>query len=203
VICYRFASFATPLRAISARQPGRFNRGDEESPTQYLSLHPLGPLAELMRNADIRTPEQIRAVQTRTWTLEVPLDDLTEITFDNALDVGIDAAQLVADDRTACQELAAQLRGQVPGIIAPSAALPGTRNVIVFGPRVAAPYLTTPVSAIDVPASITAKDARPLTSLLDVMRFIGDSHRALDAWQRGRAFRVVEPDWAVTREKVA
>jgi hypothetical protein len=194
VVCYRFASFATPLRTLAAARPARFHRGDEEEPTQYLSLHPLGPLAELMRNADLRTPERIRAVRTRTWALDVPLDDLAEITFDSASRFEIAADGLVADDRVACQELAARLRGRVPGIVVPSAALPGTRNVVLFGPRVAAPYLTTPVSAIDVPASITAEDARPLTSLLDVVRFVGDRHRALDAWHRGTPFTFAEPD---------
>jgi RES domain-containing protein len=202
VICYRFVSYATPLRTVPATQPARFNGGGEDDPTQYLALHPLGPHAELMRNADLRTPQQIRAVKTRTWALEVPLDDLTEITFDTAADYGIGAEDLVADDRRACQQLAAQLRGQVPGIIVPSAALPGTRNVVLFGARVAMPYLTTPVSTIDIPASITAQDGRPLISLLDRVRFVGDVHPALHAWQHGTAFRLVEPDWALTREQL-
>jgi RES domain-containing protein len=200
VICYRFAAFATPLRTVPASEPARFNRGDEDDPTQYLSLHPLGPLAELMRNADLRTPEQIRVVDTRTWALEVTLEDLTEITFDNAQQFGIDADDLVGDDRSGCQALASQLRRQVPGIVVPSAALPGTRNAILFGPRVAAPYLTTPVSALDIPASITAQGARPLISLIDVVRFIGDPHSALDAWRQGAVFGFTEPDWALTHE---
>ncbi len=200
MICYRFASFATPLRAIPAGRPGRFNRGDEDDPTQYLSLHPLGPLAELMRNADLRTPEQVRAVRARTWALEVPVDDLTEIGFDTAHEFGIDARDLVADDRSACQELAERLRSQLPGVVVPSAALPGTRNVVLFGSRVAAPYLTTPFSAIDIPASITAHDARPPVSLLDIVRFVGEAHPALASWERAVAFSFVEPDWSLTRE---
>jgi len=203
VICYCFASYATPLRTVPAGRPARFNRGDEVEPTQYLALHPLGPLAELMRNADLRAPQQVRAIQTRTWALEVPLDELVEISFDTAGDFGIGAEDLVADDRSVCQQLAAQLRGQVQGIIVPSAALPGTRNVILFGPRIPAPYLTTAVSAIDIPASITGQDARPLISLLDVVRFVGDVHRALDAWQQGRAFAFTEPDGELTRESYA
>jgi hypothetical protein len=200
LICYRFASYATPLRAVPASHPARFNRGDEDDPTQYLSLHPLGPLAELMRNADLRAPQQIRAVRTRTWALEVSLDDLSEITFDSADEFGINAEDLVSDDPGTCQQLAAGLRAGVPGIIVPSAALPGTRNVVLFGPRVATPYLTPPVSAVDIPAGITAQDARPLTSLLDIVRFVGDRHAALDAWRQGRPFSFTEPDWALTRE---
>lgn len=201
MICYRFATYATPLRTVPAGLPARYSRGDEDEPTQYLALHPLGPLAELMRNADLRTPEQVRAVQTRTWALDVPPDDLPEIAFDTADQFGITAEELVADDRSACQQLAAQLRGPVAGIVVPSAALPATRNVVLFGPRVAAPYLTEPVSTLDIPASITAEHGRPLVSLLDIVRFVGDPHPALQAWQQGTSLSFVEPEWALTREQ--
>jgi hypothetical protein len=201
VIVYRFAAYATPLLTVPASLPGRYNLGDEPGPTQYLSLHPLGPLAELVRNADLRRPEQVRAVRTRTWALEVVLDELAEISFDSADQYGISAEELVSDDYRACQQLADRLRGQAPGLIAPSAALPGTRDVILFGPRVAAPYLTARLSMLDVPASITAEDGRPPVALLDIVRFEGDSHPALDAWQRGADFRFVEPEWALTVEQ--
>jgi hypothetical protein len=197
VISYRFAAYATPLRTVPASLPGRFNRGDEPQPTQYVSLHPLGPLAELMRNADLREPAQVRAVQMRTWALEVPVDDLPEITFDTAEFFDISAAQLVDDNRSACQQLAARLRNEVEGAIVPSAALPGTRNVVIFGPRVAAPYLTKPVSTIDIAASITADGARPVISLLSLVRFVGHRHSALDAWERGASFEFSEPDWSL------
>lgn len=200
MICYRFAAYATPLRTVPTALPARYSRGDEEEPTQYLALHPLGPLAELMRNADLRVPDQIRAVRTRTWALEVPLDDLPEIAFDTAAQFGIGAEDLVADDRNACQQLASQLRAQVPGIIVPSAALPATRNVVLFGPRVAAPYLTQPVSALDIPASITAEHGQSPLSLLDIVRFVGDPHPALEAWRQGLSFDFAEPEWAMTRE---
>jgi hypothetical protein len=201
VICYRFAAYATPLRTVPAAQPARFNLGDEDDPTQYLSLHQLGPHAELMRNSDLRTPEQVHAVRMRTWALDASLDGLPEISFDTADRFGITAEELVSDDRSACQRLAAQLRGQLPGLIVPSAALPGTRNVILFGPHVAAPYLTVPVSTLDIPVSVTAEAGRPLVSLLDIVRFTGDPHPALDAWQQGTTFTFVEPDWSLRREQ--
>lgn len=196
MICYRVAGYATPIRVVPASQPGRFNAADEDDPTQCMTLHPLGPFAELMRRADLRTAEQVGVVEMRTWALEVPLDDLPEITFDSAEEFGIAADDVVGDDHRACQQLAGVLRRQIPGMIVPSAALPGTRNVVLFGARVAAPYLTRPVSALDIPASITAEDGRPLTSLLSTVRFFGDVHHALDAWQRGTDFRFVEPDWS-------
>jgi hypothetical protein len=198
VIVYRFAAHGTPLRTVPASQPGRYNLAAQPDPTQYLALHPLGPLAELMRSADLRTPEQIRAVRTRTWALDVNLEELPEVTFETADEYEISAEELVSDDYRACQDLAGRLRGQVAGLIAPSAALPGTRNAILFGPRVSSPYLTGPVSELDVPASITAEDGRPLESLAAIVRFKGDTDPALHAWQRDAEFRFAEPTWALT-----
>lgn len=201
MICFRFASFATPLRVVPAADPARYNLVGEAEPTQYLALHPLGPLAELMRRADLREPEQVRAVRTRTWALEVDVAGIPEVTFDNAeREFGIAPEELVADDPSACQALGARVRGSVPGLVVPSAALPGTRNLVLFGPRVAAPYLTAPVSSLDVPASITAQDGRPLVTLLDVVRFVDDSHVELEAWRSGAEFAFAEPDWGLPRE---
>ncbi|HET8778171.1 MAG TPA: RES family NAD+ phosphorylase [Candidatus Limnocylindria bacterium] len=197
MICYRVAAYATPLRVVPASQPGRYNAADEDDPTQYMTLHPLGPFAELMRRADLRTAEQVRGVRMRAWALEVPIEDLPEITFDSADQFGITAEDLVSDDHSACQQLAGVLRGQMPGMIVPSAALPGTRNVVLFGPRVAAPYLIRPVSSLDVPASVTAEHGQPPTSLLALVRFVGQLHPALAAWEHGTDFRFVEPDWSV------
>jgi hypothetical protein len=197
VICYRFAAYATPLRTVPASKPGRFHRGDEEAPTQYLSLHPLGPLAELMRGADLRSEEQVRELRMRTWALDVPFDEVPEIGFASANGYGIAPDELVSDDRDACQRLAARLRTELPGAIVPSAALPGTRNAVLFGARVAAPYLTEPVSSLDIPASITVDGARPPFSLLPLVRFVGAPHAAFEAWRAGAGFAFREPDWSI------
>jgi RES domain len=199
VICYRFAAYSTPLRTVPASQAGRFNRITDAQPTQYVSLHPLGPLAELMRNADLRSPEQVRAVQMRTWALDVPLDEYPEITFDTADLHEIGPDELVGDDQEACRELAQRLRADTPGAIVPSAALPGTRNAVLFGSRVAAPYLTEPVSRLDIRANITADGGRPLVSLLSLVRFLGQPHPALEAWRSGAPFEFTEPDWSLDR----
>ncbi len=197
VLCFRHAAYATPLRTIPATVPGRYHAAADMHATQYLCLHPLGPLAELMRNADLRTPAQVRAVRTRTWVVDVPLDDLLDVTFARAADLGVAAEGLVADDQTACRQLAARLRTSHRGLLVPSAALPGTRNVVLFGPRVAAPFLTAPAGAFDLPAGVTAQDGRPLVSLLERVRFRGDPHPELQAWQRHAPFDFAEPDWSL------
>jgi hypothetical protein len=199
VIAYRHADYGTPLRVVPAIQGARYHRGTEAEPTQYLCEHPLGPFAELMRNHDLRTDAQVLSLRVRTWALKVDIEDLPQITFENAGDFGIGAADLVADNPEPCRALAERLRPDVAGVVVPSGALPGTRNVVLFGPRVAEPYLVEPISPIDVPAGITAHGARPVRTLIGIVRYHRDRHRALEAWRRGDSFFFEEPDWELAR----
>jgi hypothetical protein len=192
MVGYRLSTYGNPLRTEPSRKPGRYHTGEEDSPTQYLCLHPLGPLAEFMRANDLRSPEQVRHVRQRIWALRLEIDGLLEVTLSNADDLGLEASSLVAGGR---------LRDEVSGTVVPSAALPGTRNVVLFGPRVGSPYLLEPISAVDVPASITGHAARPILSLLDVVRFKNDLHSELEAFLRGDEFEFDEPDWELTRER--
>jgi hypothetical protein len=198
VVVYRHATFATPLRTEPARRAGRFHDEAQVEPTQYLCLHPLGPLAELVRGNSLREPGQITKLRVRTWALRLELEGLQEISFDTASEHGLTADDLVADDQAACRALADDLRRTgSPGVIVPSAALPGTRNVVLFGPRVGSPYLLEPLGRIDVPSSITAHDGRPIASLLGSLRFRGDEHAALEAWRLGEPYAFDEPDWSL------
>lgn len=197
-VVYRAANYETPLRSEGSRNNGRFNRVDTDEPTQYLCLHPLGPLAEYVRHNGPIDDYALRPVRTRTWVLRLRTPPLTRIGFANATSFGIDAADLVADDKTKCQDLADRMRaGGIPGIVVPSAALPGTENVVLFGPRVAIAYDQAPVSAIDVPCGITSDNGQPPTDLLSVVRQHGEPHAGLNAWLQGATYDFIEPRWRV------
>lgn len=180
MICYRQADYLTPVRASQAqRRPGRFHRGTEDEPTQYFCLHPLGPHAEAMRRFGTRLREAARHLDLRTWVLNVPDDGLIELDFDE---------RWVADEWGACQDLGDQLRQSgAPGLIAPSAALPGTKNVVLFGPFSASPY-DLPVRRGELPASITGEHGAALATLVELVRFRGDPHPGPD-------FVFREPSW--------
>ena len=196
-VAYRLASWRRPLRTEPSRIAGRFHRMTEASPTQYLCLHPIGPWAEFLRASDLRTPDQLALVRHRTWALRVDLDDLPRIGFAEAAAHGLRPGDLVSDDLRACHRLADRLRAAgVEGAIVPSAALPGTDNVVLFGERAAAPYLIEPFSAVDVPASLTADGGRPPLGALERVRRRGAPHAALEAWRAEVPFRFVEPSWA-------
>jgi RES domain len=194
---FRLASWRRPLRTEPSRVAGRFHRVTEESPTQYLCLHPLGPWAEFVRGSELHAAEQLALVRHRTWALRLDLSGLLRIGFAEAADHGLRPGDLVSDDLRACHRLADRLRAAgARGAIVPSAALPGTDNVVLFGERAAAPYLVEPLSRIDVPASLTADGGRPPLGLLDRVRRRGAPHAALEAWRAGEPFRFAEPSWA-------
>jgi hypothetical protein len=197
VAAFRLASWRRPLRTEPSRVAGRFHRMTEESPTQYLCLHPLGPWAEFLRASGLETADQLALVRHRTWVLRVDLAGLPRIGFAQAGRYGLRPGDLVSDDLRACHRLADRLRAEgAEGAIVPSAALPGTDNVVLFGERAAAPFLVDPLSAVDVPASLTADGGRPPLGLLERVRRRGAPHAALEAWRAGEPFRFAEPSWA-------
>jgi hypothetical protein len=182
VICFRAANYRTPLRSLVPDTVGaRYHRGTEPEPTQYLALHPLGPAAEMLRNRDLRTPEQARSLELRIWALDVPDDGVVDVPF---------APELVIDDLEPCRRLADRLRAEgARGAIVPSAALPGTRNLVLFGARNAAPWLSPVVGSFDVRTSIAAENSEALVSLLGQVRFRGRRPPATEP-------PFSEPSWA-------
>jgi hypothetical protein len=131
--------------------------------------------------------------------MRLPSDLSTDIEFSDAANWGIGPDDLVADDYGPCQALADRLRtdaGAPKAIRVPSAALPGTRNLVIFGERVSIPYQWTPVDAIDVPASVVAAYARPPAELFPLIRHPGAVHAELAAWLRGEAYRFADLETA-------
>lgn len=185
VVAYRHAAYDSPWWVIPSTREGRFNRAYEEEPTQYLALHPLGPTAELLRH-QLRGPDldQAERILANLWAVLVDAEGTVDITFDNcASDYGIKPRELVGDDYAPTQALATRLRGAgIPGFTVPSAALPGTENLILFGPRVAHPYLEIPVTPEECPTGHLSDGARPALEVLALVRFKGAPHSSLDAW---------------------
>lgn len=190
---FRISDWDTPLRVNPHRMPGRFHRAGSP-PTQYICLHPLGPWAEYLRNHDLRRLEDIADLRLNLWALRVDLIDAVEFDFE-AVErnpgLGIEPDDLVSDDHTKCQELADRLRADAAApkaILVPNAALPGARNLILFGPRVQIPYLWTPIDTGDIPTCALTKASQPPAGLVERVRFAGHPHAALDAWRGGRRF---------------
>lgn len=199
---FRIASWDTPLRVNANRQAGRWNQADS-GPTQYIALHPLATWAEYLRWHDLRDREALRNIRLAVWAIRVIVDDVFELRYDNADELGLRAEDLVADDWTPCQDVAERLRTDrlaTHVLITPSAALPGARNVVILDARAPLPYSAEPIDDIDLPVTLAAAGARPPASLLQLVRFRGDPHAEYEAWRRGDPFELIEPSDSVLAE---
>jgi hypothetical protein len=197
VVAFRLANYETPLWAVENFAAGRYNAAGS-GVTQYLSLHPLTPWAELLRNEDRRTRERAVLMRYPLWAIRAQLAEKPfDLTFDNAVDFGLTPGDLVSDDHGPCQALADTFRSAGPSAFtAPSAAMPGTTNLVVLEPRVLVSFNQVPFDEIDWPGSMTSQDGRCPDGLWELVHYraSGAKHPALDAWDQGDTFAFEEPE---------
>jgi hypothetical protein len=198
-VAYRHAAYDTPWSVIASSRESRFSAAFEDDATQYLALHPLGPTAELLRHS-LRGPHPDRAdlLLANLWAMLVDVEGTLGVTFDNCADYGITPRELVGEDYEPTRAFAARLRRDgVPGFTVPSAALPGTDNLVLFGPRVAHPYLETPVSPEECPTGHLSDGAHPTRELLPFVRWKGEPHTALEQWEATGTYPTLDDPLAV------
>lgn len=68
-------------------------------------------------------------------------------------------------------------------MVVPSAALPGTHNLILFGVRVLHPYLWEPIDAEEVRTGHLTDWARPAAEVAGRVRWHGAPHSAVEQWK--------------------
>lgn len=181
---YRISNWDTPLWANPNRRPGRYNRVPGRT-TQYWALDPLTPWAEYLRFHDVRDEDDYLDLRLRVWAAEVTLPaDTLQISFENAAVHGLDADALVDDNWTRCQHWADGLESTA--LVVPSAALPGTSNVVLFGERVRVPYSWTPIDPMrEMSCDAVVEVGIGLPDLQRHVRWRGEPHAAFAAWQAG------------------
>jgi RES domain-containing protein len=190
-----------PVEPVDTFAAGRYNHAFA-GPTQYLSLHPLTPWAELLRNEDRTTRERALLLRYPLWVIRVVLAAPPQVLdFETAPLFGLKPEDLVADDQTMCRELADRLRTSSspdrppPALLVPSAALPGTVNLVVLAPRVLTSWTAEPVDELDWPGSLAARDGCCPEGLWEYVHALGSgaAHAGLAAWREGREHRFREP----------
>lgn len=199
--CYRAAAYRTPIRARRHRDDagGRFH-DPGSPPTQYLCLHPLGPWAELVRNQRCATLAEALEVRVPVWAVRLVLEDEPfRLDFDAAASAEaphpISADGLVADDPSECRALARAWRRDTrapPVVRVPSAALPGTDNIVIFAARRGIEYLAHPRRPTQVPYASAAVDGQMAAGLFEHIRLAGQPHAGLEAWRRGEEIALPE-----------
>jgi hypothetical protein len=183
---YRATSYDVPLWVRPNRRDGRWNIAGEGS-TQYLSLDAEAPFAEMLRHEDLRTEEEAATFRTTLWQLRVDEGALVDYSsFERAAAAGFPPEALVEDDHERCQAEAQWLKSHgVHALLSPSAALPGSLNLTLFGPRVAIDWNTNVALASTIPAQRLTTGSAP-RGLVARVRFYGMPHEALEAYLASR-----------------
>jgi RES domain-containing protein len=157
------------------------------------------PWAEILRSEDRRTRDRALLLRYPLWVVRVQLDDEpAELTFDDAGGFGLAPDELVADDQSPCQAFAEGQRSAANGMrvfVAPSAALPGTRNLVVLDAAVVTSFEAEPLGPEDLPTAMAAQEGRCPDDLWTLVHYrgAGTPHPALEAWQGGDEFIFGEP----------
>lgn len=181
-VALRYSSYDTPFWVRENTQAGRWHtRGD--GATQYLSLSTDGAWAELIRSEELRTEDEVAMVSVSMWAAQIEQGLIVDYSsFELAEQSGFDPSALVDEDYGRCQREGARLRSmRYAGVIAPSAALPGAKNLTLFGPRVASTWGRSTLLASSIPATVITKGAPP-PGLLESVRHIGTVHIGLAAY---------------------
>lgn len=192
---FRHAAYDTPWWAFPSSREGRFHRAGLDT-VQYLSLHPLGPAAEILRhhvgpNGD---PDDLTL---NLWTAVVDVDGVERIDFDDCRRYGLSADELVGDDYTATQALADAVRASgAPAMIVPSASLPGTDNLVVFGVRLLCPFLWEPSMPEEIQTGHLSDGARPAAEVAGHVRWFGAPHPGLQQWKSSGTYTLFDDPMA-------
>jgi RES domain-containing protein len=185
---YRATSYDVPLWVNPNRRAGRWNIAWTDS-TQYACLDPEAPFAEMLRGEDLRSEKAAATYRTSLWQLRVDEGAIVDYsTFEKADAVGFSADALVDDDHERCQAEAEFLKTHgARGVLAPCAALPGSINLTLFGPRTPIDWNATVRLASGIPAQRLVSSSAPPTGLTARVRFYGELHPAYVAYARGNA----------------
>jgi hypothetical protein len=195
LVVFRHAAYDTPWWAFPSARAGRFHRAGEQT-VQYLSLHPLGPAAEMLRH-NVGPDGDPDDVILNLWTATVDVEDVVRMDFDDCATHGRTVDELVGDDYLATQALADTVQAMgAQAMIVPSAALPGTHNLILFGVRLLHPYLAKPIGAEDVPTGHLSDAARPAAEVATHVRWFGDLHASAEQWKATGTYDLFDDPWA-------
>jgi RES domain-containing protein len=148
-----------------------------------MALDTEAPFAEAIRHEDLRTEDDASHYFATVWQLRIESEAIVDYTsFALADAAGFEADALVSDDHERCQAEAHWLMGQgARGVLSPSAALPGSVNLTLFGARVAVAWDATIELASSIPAQ-KLTTGRPPGGLTTRVRYFGQRDPLLDAY---------------------
>lgn len=182
-VAFRYSNYDTPFWVRPNSEPGRWHRlGD--GATQYLSTTVDGAWSELIRAEGLRSEQEVALIRMPIWVAEVHVQRIADYgTFEKAEAAGFPPDALIDDDQSRCQEEGRRLREDgFQGVLAPSAALPGSRNLTLFGPSIASTWQVRPLLSSSIPATKIAVGAPP-EGIVERVRHIGEKHELYEEFR--------------------
>lgn len=181
---FRYSNYDTPFWVRPNSESGRWHRKGDGA-TQYLSTTVEGAWAELIRSEGLRSDPEVALIRMPMWAAEVNVQQIADYsTFEKAAKAGFSPEALIDDDYERCQDEGKRLRMEgLQGVLAPSAALPGSLNLTIFGPRVACSWGVRPLLASSIPATKIAVGAPP-EGMVERVRQAGDKHSLYEEFVR-------------------
>lgn len=185
-VAFRYSNYDTPFWVRPNTDPGRWHRvGD--GPTQYLSTTVEGAWAELIRAEGLRSEAEVALIRMPMWVAELDIRRIADYgTFEKADAAGFPAEALIDEDYDRCQEEGGRLRNAgCQGVLAPSAALPNSVNLTLFGPRIASRWHVPAALASSIPATEIAVGSPP-EGIVSRVRQWGEAHTVYEAFATQR-----------------
>lgn len=194
---YRHTTPGLPPLVHSAGEPtpsqpaGRWHRLGEGY-AQYLSESPAGAWAELIRYFSIRSDTFAAEHRRDLWLVYVQESEIADLrSFEDWRSCGIDP-EVAVGSHGPCRQLAEALRARgFRGVLSPSAALPDTLNLTLFGRRyervvTSNPQVwNNPSPGLWLACQAAAAEASPPPRLIRETCFQSDPHRGYEAWRAG------------------
>jgi hypothetical protein len=132
------------------------------------------------------------------WTALVEVDDVTRVDFDDCAKYGLTPDELVGDDYARTHALADVVQGSgATAMMVPSAALPGTHNLILFGVRVLNPFHCGPLTPEEVPTGHLTDGARSPAEVAPHVRWFGAPHKAAEQWKTSGTYDLFDDPTAM------
>lgn len=180
-VVFRATTYDTPLWVSPNSRPGRWSHPQDGTIAQYCALDVAAAVAEMVRSEDLRDTDEARELRVSVWELRV--DEGAIVDFSNpqlAQGQGFQWADLLSDSWNQCQAEGLEIIDSGGrGVLAPSASLPGSQCLTLFGPRTEIAWKGEPRLAIQVPARHIFRGEPGLGVVRDT-RFFGEPHPEAD-----------------------
>lgn len=174
---FRATTYDTPLWVSPNSRQGRWSHPQNGTIAQYCALDVAGAVAEMVRSENLRDIDEARELRVSVWELSVDEGAIVDFS-DPALveQQGFDWGGLLSDDWDRCQAEGLEIvAAGGRGVLAPSASLPGSRCLTLFGPRTEIAWRAEPRLAIQIPARHIFR-GEPGEGVVRDTRFFGDPH---------------------------